>query len=109
MPPASGRMGHHVRVLLRELVEASEAVGATAARTAKIELLAAALGRLPPGEIPVGVAFLSGELRQRQIGVGWAALRSLPAPATAAQLALGEVDATFERVGALTGPGSQGE
>jgi DNA ligase 1 len=98
-----------VNVLLSELVDASEAVRATAARNAKIELLADALRRLSPDEVPVGVAFLSGELRQRQIGVGWAALRSLPAPADTPQLTLADVDAAFERAGGLTGPGSQGE
>ena len=102
-------MGHHVDMLLIELVEASEAVRATAARNAKIELLAEALRRLAPDEVPLGVAFLSGELRQRQIGVGWAALRSLPAPADAPRLTLAEVDAAFERAGAATGAGSQGE
>jgi ATP-dependent DNA ligase I len=94
-------------MLLAELVEASEAVGATSSRLAKVERLAAVLERLAPDEIAAGVAFLSGELRQRQIGVGWAALRDLPPPAAEPTLTVAEVDAAFERVGALTGPGSQ--
>jgi DNA ligase 1 len=94
-------------VLLAELVEASEAVGATPSRLAKIELLANALERLGPDERRAGVAFLSGELPQRQIGVGWASLRELPPPAPAPSLTVGEVDAAFERIGALAGPGSQ--
>jgi len=94
-------------VLLAELVEASEAVGATRARLEKVERIAAVLERLSPEEVPAGVAFLSGELRQRQIGVGWAALRDLPAPAGLASLTVVEVDATFERIGVLGGPGSQ--
>ena len=68
---------------LAELVEASEAVGATRSRLAKVERIAEVLRRLAPEEVAAGVAFLSGELRQRQIGVGWAALRDLPAPAAA--------------------------
>jgi ATP-dependent DNA ligase I len=96
-------------MLLHELVETSEAVRAAPARNAKIDLLASGLWRLGPDEVAVGVAFLSGNLRQRQIGVGWAALRSLPPPAAAPQLAVGEVDASFARVGALAGPGSQRE
>jgi DNA ligase-1 len=93
---------------LGELVATSEAVGATRSRRAKVELLAAALRRLGPDEARAGVAFLSGELRQRQIGVGWAALRDLP-PDVAAEptLTVGEVDAAFERIGAMRGPGSQ--
>jgi len=94
-------------VLLAELVEASEAVGATRSRLEKVDRIAAVLERLSPAEVPAGVAFLSGELRQRQIGVGWAALRDLPAPADEPSLTVGEVDAAFERIGVLAGPGSQ--
>jgi len=64
-------------VLLRELVQTSEAVAATSRRTAKITEIAALLRRADPGEVPVVVAFLSGELRQRQIGVGYASLGDL--------------------------------
>jgi DNA ligase-1 len=94
-------------VLLAELVEASDAVGATRSRLEKVERLAAVLGRLEPEEVTAGVAFLSGELRQRQIGVGWASLRDVPAPAESASLTVGEADSTFERIGGLTGAGSQ--
>ena len=52
-----------------------DAVRDTASRTGKIGLVADSLRRLAPDEAAVGVAFLSGELRQRQIGVGYAALR----------------------------------
>ena len=65
-------------MLLSELVAASEAVRTTSARLQKIDALAAAIGRLAPDEAPAGVAFLTGELRQRQIGVGWASLRERP-------------------------------
>jgi DNA ligase 1 len=64
-------------VLLRELVQTSEAVAATSGRTAKITEIAGLLRRAGPGEVPVVVAFLSGELRQRQIGVGYASLGEL--------------------------------
>jgi DNA ligase 1 len=94
-------------VLLAELTATSEAVGATPARTAKIERLAEALRRLGPAEVAIGVAHLTGELRQRQIGVGYRSLRDLPEPAAAATLEVGEVDATCARIGALAGPGSQ--
>jgi len=94
-------------VLLAELTATSEAVRETAARTGKIERLADALRRLGPREVAVGVAYLSGELRQRQIGVGWRTLQDLPAPAPAATLEVAAVDAACERIGALSGPGSQ--
>jgi len=64
-------------VLLRELVQTSEAVAATSARTAKIAEIAGLLRQAGPGEIPAVVAFLSGELLQRQIGVGYASLGEL--------------------------------
>jgi len=52
----------------------SAAVAATSARNAKIGLIAALLARVEPAEVPAAVAFLSGELLQRQIGVGYAAI-----------------------------------
>ncbi len=100
-PPAGGR--------LADLVDASEAVGATRSRLAKVERIAEVLRRLAPEEVAAGVAFLSGELRQRQIGVGWAALRELPAPAAEPSLSVAEVDAAFARIGGLRGPGSQAD
>jgi DNA ligase 1 len=96
-------------VLLDEVAETSAAVAASSARLAKVERLAACLRRLEPGEVHPAVAFLSGELRQRQIGVGWAALRDAPDPAAAPSLTVAEVDAAFERIGHLAGPGSQAE
>ena len=93
-------------MLLAELVETSRAVGATSARREKVAHLAAALRRLDPSEVPAGVAFLSGELRQRQIGVGWASLRDAPAGGErASDLTVADVDAAFERIGACAGPG----
>ena len=96
-------------VLLLEIAETSDAVASTPARLAKTERLAACLRLLEPGEVAVAVAFLSGELRQRQIGVGWASLRELPEAAASPSLTVAETDAVFELVGGLAGPGSQRE
>ena len=110
-------------MLLTELAEASAAVARTSARSAKIELIAALLGRVPPGEVPAAVAFLSGELLRGQIGVGYAALSGLlrrdaaaqadpglpDAPGAGPSLTLSETDAAFEAIGRVTGPGSQAE
>src|SRR5437667_9211847 len=76
-PVAVWWLGHNAVVLLRELVQTSEAVAATSGRTAKITEIAGLLRRAGAGEVPVVVAFLSGELRQRQIGVGYASLGEL--------------------------------
>jgi DNA ligase 1 len=97
-------------VLLIDLVETSEAVASTPARGQKIERLAACLRRLDPGtEAAIGVAYLSGQLRQRQTGVGYASLREAPAAAETAMLTLVEVDATLEAIGRLAGKASQAE
>jgi DNA ligase-1 len=84
----------------------SRTVSATSARLAKVAALADALRSAEPDEIPVVVAYLSGELPQRQIGVGWAALRSVPAAAEVPSLTVHGVDEAFSRIGAVSGKGS---
>jgi ATP-dependent DNA ligase I len=94
-------------MLLREIVEASAAVRDTSARGGKVAVLADLLRRIEPAQTPAAVAWLSGVLTQRQIGVGWAALRDAPAPAAGPSLTVAEVEDTFTRVGAMSGAGSQ--
>jgi ATP-dependent DNA ligase I len=101
------RAWHDEVVLLAELTATSEAVRATPARNEKIARLAETLRRTMPGEVAIAVAYLSGELRQRQIGVGYRSLGGLPAPAAEARLALAEVDAACEAIGTMAGPGSR--
>ncbi len=110
-------------VLLSELVRTSEAVAGAPGRRVKIDELAGLLRRAAPDEVPVAVAFLSGELRQRQIGVGYAAVGGLlgTAPGTVAEaaraaspgagpaLTLAGTDAAFAAIGAVAGPGAQAE
>jgi ATP-dependent DNA ligase len=93
-------------MLLAEIAEVSQAVAAISARLAKVDLLAGALREAGPLEVPIAVAYLSGELPQRQIGVGWAALRDGFAAAAVPALGLAEVDAAFSAIGAVTGKGS---
>jgi DNA ligase-1 len=96
-------------MLLAELATASRGVAATSARLAKVGAIAAVLQAAAPDEVPVVVAYLSGELPQRQIGVGWASLRATPEPATQSTLTVAEVDATFSQIGATAGKGSAAE
>jgi DNA ligase-1 len=101
---------HNACVLLQELVRTSDAVAAAPGRRAKVEEIAALLRRASAAEVPVAVAFLAGELRQRQIGVGYAALGDLlRTDVTAPTLTLAEADAVFAAVGTVTGPGSQAD
>ena len=58
-----------------------------------------------PKLVAVVVSWLSGELPQRQIGVGWAALRSLPAPAAEPSLTVTAVDAAFSEIREVAGKG----
>jgi DNA ligase 1 len=95
-------------VLLEEIARTSTAVGQTRSRLAKIDLLAGILRPLRPDEVPIAVAYLSGILPQGTVGVGWASLRDLPAPATPPpSLELGEVHAVLDRIAAASGKGSQ--
>src|ERR1700760_1243628 len=88
------------------MADASEAVAATPSRLAKIEVLATALHDAGPAEVTIAVAYLSGELPQRQIGVGWATLREAAPPAGTPTLTLTEVNAAFDAIGAVAGQGS---
>lgn len=96
---------------LIDVATASAEVGATSARSAKVARLAALLaGAGAHGDarlIAVLVSWLSGELPQRQIGVGWATLRSVPPPASAPTLTVTAVDAAFSAIGAVAGEGSK--
>ncbi len=95
-------------MLLGELAETSRAVAASSARLTKVARLADALAQARDAEISIAVAYLSGELPQGTIGVGWAALRDLPTPVGApATLEVLDVDRAFSRLQAITGKGSQ--
>ncbi len=93
-------------MLLSRLVATSAEVAATRSRLAKRTSLAACIGQAAPSEIAVVVTYLSGTLRQRRTGVGWASLTALPAPVDEPELTAAEVDAAFDAVAAISGPGS---
>jgi DNA ligase 1 len=93
-------------VLLEQVAATSATVAATTSRTAKVGALAELLG--VADDAATVVAWLSGELPQRQIGVGYAALRDVPVAAEDATLTVASVNHTFDRIKACTGAGSQG-
>ena len=110
-------------MLLDDLVRTSAAVAAAPGRLAKTDQIAALLRAVPGAEIGIAVSFLSGDLTQRQIGVGYAALtdllggygpasapgRDLGPPVSDAELTLADTDRVLGQIGALAGQGSQAE
>lgn len=93
---------------LREVVATSGEVAGTTSRRAKIARIADLLRAADPSDMAVVVAWLAGGgLPQRQIGVGWAGLRSLPAPAATSTLTVAGVDERLSAIGSLSGTGSQ--
>lgn len=94
-------------MLLIDLARTSAAVAAESARLGKIAHLAELLARVGPDEAEIAIAYLSGELPQRQIGVGWRSLRDLPEPRQIATATLTQVHSLLDRIKAQSGPGSQ--
>ena len=93
--------------LLAKLADVSARVGASPARLAKIAELAAFLRSLEPGEIRIGVQYLSGQAPQGRFGIGPSVLREAAEapPMSTATLSLTEVDKTLSEVAALRGRG----
>jgi DNA ligase-1 len=96
-------------VLLLDVAATSVDVGGTSSRLTKVAHIADLLRRAAPDPelVAIVVSWLSGELRQRQIGVGWASLRSRPPAASHPTLTVSGVDAAFSEIGAVSGKGSQ--
>ncbi|MBM0125903.1 ATP-dependent DNA ligase [Pimelobacter simplex] len=95
-------------MLLRDLVDVSRQVAATRSRKEKSRLIGELLLAAPPDERALVAHLLSGRLRQRRTGLGWRGLQALPSPALESSLEVGEVDAAFEAMSLLAGPGSAG-
>src|SRR3984957_470166 len=94
--------------LLGSLVGASERVGATASRVAKVRELAAFLRILSADEIEAAVAYLSGEIPQGRIGIGYSMLQAAAAQSAAqsATLSIAEVDRWLAMAADIRGAGS---
>lgn len=90
------------------LVQASERVAATSARLGKVHELASFLRAIPATEIEAAVLYLSGEIPQGRIGIGYAMLQAAAAQSAAdsATLSIAEVDGRLTAIAALRGAGS---
>jgi len=91
---------------LARLAATSADIAGTRSRLAKRRFIAATIAAADPAEIELVVTYLSGSLRQRRTGVGWASLNSVPEPAAEPTLTVQQVDAAFDEIAALTGAGS---
>jgi DNA ligase 1 len=94
-------------MLLAEIAATSTDVAATSSRLAKVARLTECLLGASPEEVACAVSYLSGELRQGTVGVGWAALKERPEPAVEPSLGVLEVDEAMTRLKEISGAGSQ--
>ncbi|MEO8441573.1 MAG: ATP-dependent DNA ligase, partial [Betaproteobacteria bacterium] len=80
--------------LFSSIAAVSGRVARTASRLAKVRELAECLRALEAAEVPLAIAFLSGETRQGKLGVSYAALpeAGAPAHAPAPELTIADVD-----------------
>jgi DNA ligase-1 len=93
---------------LAELTTTSTAVATATGRLAKVDCLASLLKRLPPDDIEIAVAFLSGTPLQGRIGVAGSVIATArsTSPAAEPSLELKDVDASFARIADAAGSGS---
>ncbi len=95
--------------LLARLVDVSQRVAATSGRLAKVRELAEVLRALAAEEVETAVAYLSGDVPQGRIGLGYAQLRDATAaasPAAEPSLDIGDVDRRLAAFAQIRGAGS---
>ena len=97
--------------MLTEIVTASREVAATRSRRQKIARFAEVLRQLDASELPAGVGFLCGQLRQGRLGLGPRALQRLQSEPAAdrPQVTVLELDAVFQALEDLSGKGVASE
>ncbi|EOM76798.1 ATP-dependent DNA ligase [Rhodococcus rhodnii] len=94
-------------VLFADVVATSATVAGTRSRTAKRGALEELLRRLRPDEIAPVVAWLSGELLQGRVGIGWRTLAAAEAPPSESpQITVAELDSALTTLANTTGSGS---
>jgi len=95
-------------MLLHDVVIAGMDVAGTRSRLSKTAVLAALLARADDAELPVVVAWLSGDTGHGRLGVGWRSLVDRDrAPRDVATLAVSAVDAALGGIAGVSGAGSQ--
>ena len=94
--------------LLADIAVVSQRVARTSSRLEKTRELADCLRCVAPDEIPIAIAYLSGETLQGKLGVAYGTLQSVrhQPPAANPSVTLAEVDAAFTGLAAVAGRGS---
>ncbi len=95
-------------MLLATLVEASDRIAGTTKRLQKTEILSDFFRKLASEEVEIAVSFLSGNVRQGRIGIGYSALRSASvSPVSDPVLSIIEVDRSLGELASVAGPGAE--
>lgn len=94
-----------------DVAQTSRALTATRSRTAKASILADLLAATDPAAVATVVAWLTGELPQGSIGVGWRTLYSVreeiaARPGGTTDLSVADVDDTLTELAGTVGAGS---
>ena len=94
--------------LLGALVEVSQQVAATSGRLAKVRALSSLLKSLEPEETDSAVHYLSGEIPQGKIGIGYATVRAAAAQSAvdSGRLTLAQVHGALGELAEIRGAGS---
>src|SRR4051812_42140111 len=94
--------------LFSSIAAVSRRVAQTASRLNKVRELAECVRAVAPEEVPMAIAFLSGQTRRGRLGVSYAALRTARAmtPVETPELTMSDVDTAFGQLAAISGPGA---
>jgi DNA ligase-1 len=97
-------------LFLKDLVEISGRVSATTKKKEKASLLAHLFNEAKGKEIFLAASYLSGELPQGRLGIGWAMLQETMKDFSAQldPISLIDLDLYFEAIAGEKGPGSSG-
>jgi len=93
---------------LSQLVQTWLAVQATRSRLAKRDAVSDLLTNTPVDELPIVVAYLSGDLPQGKIGLGYATVMEVEAiPSQSSSLSVAQLDETLTQIKETSGKGSK--
>lgn len=106
-PPGVGADRYRGCVLLAEVVSTSAAVAGTRSRNAKSAALAGLISACAPDDVPIVVSWLSGEVPQGRLGIGWRTLSGARTePAADSRWTVAEVNQLLTDLAQTSGSGS---